>query len=401
MSNAHEGQCKMCQVGLGMVEGKTHVEVAEEYGISEGSVRRHRKYLRAAAEIEDAPVPDGAVPGADIVLSPYGLSHKDMRVRGATVRDEASGSWVRLVRDDTEEAQDLIEQFDGLEMLNSFERPTGVSVGTGPGAFVISVNDWQAGKGEGGGTPALIERIKQSVANTIVRVNELRSVGRDLGTLVIIGGGDIIEGCFIYANQSFGIDRNHSEQVFEAYRLILWLIDQLAPMFEDVVVLATKGNHGENRSKGAKTTPRDNYDTMIFRQVQVATERDPALQHVRYVICDPDMEYVYTDVAGWTLGTTHGDVFGKFVPGQTKMLKAWEWWKRMATGRQRIHMDVLVTHHFHHEEKADWGGALWVQTRAQDGGSAYFEQFSGQYSESGMLSFVMTPENRYQDEAYL
>ena len=401
MSNRHERQCKMCQMGLGMIEGKPHNEVAEEYGISEGSVRRHRKFLRTVDEIEDAPVPDGAVPGADHVLAPYGLTHADMRVRGATVRDEVSGSWVRLVRDDAEEAQELLEQFDGLEMLNSFVRPEVYNSGTGESALVISLNDWQAGKEEGGGTPALIERVKQSVANAIVRINELRSIGRDLGTLVIIGGGDIIEGCVIYPNQSFSIDRNHSDQIFEAYRLILWLIDQLAPMFEDVLVLATKGNHGENRIKGQKTTPRDNYDTMIFRQVQVATERDERLQHVRYAICEPDMEYVYTEVAGWVLGTTHGDVFGKFVSGQTKMLKAWEWWKRMATGRQRIHMDVLVTHHFHHEEKADWGGAIWVQTRAQDGGSSYFEQFSGQYSDSGMLSFVMTPSNRYQDEAYL
>lgn len=384
-----------------MEEGRTHVAVADEYGVSESSVRRHRSYLRVANEVDEAPVPDGAVPGADIVLAPYGLTHKDMRVRGATVRDEVSGSWVRLVRDDAEQAQDLLEQFDGLEMLNSFNRPAGVMPAGGDSAFVINLNDWQAGKEEGGGTPALIERVQQSVYNALVRVDELRSIGRELGTLVIIGGGDIIEGCSIYPNQSFSIDRNHSDQIFEAYRLILWVIDQVAPSFENVIVLATKGNHGENRIKGQKTTARDNYDTMIFRQVQVATERDERLSHVRYVICEPDMEYVYTEVCGWVLGTTHGDVFGKFVPGQTKMLKAWEWWKRMATGRQRIHMDVLITHHFHHEEKADWGGAIWAQTRAQDGGSAYFEQFSGQYSDSGMLSFVMTPDNRYQDEAYL
>lgn len=103
----------------------------------------------------------------------------------------------------------------------------------------------------------------------------------------------------------------------------------------------------------------------------------------------------------WTLGTTHGDIFGKFVPGQTKMLKAWNWYKNMAVSRERHRPDVLVTHHFHHEEKADWGSCLWVQTRALDGGSAYFEQYSGQYSEDGMLTFVMTPDTRYQDEAIL
>ena len=102
------------------------------------------------------------------------------------------------------------------------------------------------------------------------------------------------------------------------------------------------------------------------------------------------------EVCGWRLGTTHGDVFGKSPGSNAK--KAWEWFKNMRAGGFDIgEVDVLISHHFHHEESADWGKTYWRQTRAQDGGSAYFEAMSGQYSESGMLSFVMTPDRRYQD----
>ena len=145
MSNRHERQCKLCQVGVGMEEGKQHVEVADEYGVAESSVRRHRKYLRTVDEIEDEPVPHGAVPGADYVLSQYGLSHKDMRVRGATVRDEVSGSWVRLDRDDSADMvpDELLDQL----LLAPVEAPP---TRGNPHASLLNMADMQLSVTPGG-----------------------------------------------------------------------------------------------------------------------------------------------------------------------------------------------------------------------------------------------------------
>src|SRR5690625_2528738 len=148
---------------------------------------------------------------------------------------------------------------------------------------------------EVGGTAANLEREKEMVHLAIDRAQELRSIGRDLGTLIIIGGGDIIEGCTIYPNQDVNNDLTQSEQIDVAISMILWVIDNLAPLFEDVYILATKGNHGENRRNGSKTAARDNNDTMVFRQAQKATERDPNLQHVKYIICEPEKAAVYME----------------------------------------------------------------------------------------------------------
>ncbi|WP_333725437.1 hypothetical protein, partial [Listeria monocytogenes] len=56
------------------------------------------------------------------------------------------------------------------------------------------------------------------------------SANRNLGTLVIIGGGDIVEGCVIYPNQSYNIDLDRRGQINAAVSMILLAIDTLAPL---------------------------------------------------------------------------------------------------------------------------------------------------------------------------
>ena len=302
--------------------------------------------------------------------------------------------------------ENILEDFDPAGILaqlrannNPWEtHPRGQS---GDGVFVVSLNDTQFGKDEGGGTPATLERLDKYLNQAIQRISELRSIGRQLGTLVIIGGGDIIEGCVIYPNQSYSLDLTRRGQINTAVTSILDLIDRLAPLFTRVIVLAARGNHGENRINGHRTTLYDNDDTLVFEMAQQATSRDPQLAHVEYIIAQ-DEAGVWVDVAGWRLATTHGDVYGKGVAGATQDKKAQAWYKNMAAGRDPIGLaDVLITHHFHHDKLSDWGACLWRQTPAQDGGSEYFRQTSGEYSLPGMLTFVMTPEERYYDEAVL
>lgn len=284
-----------------------------------------------------------------------------------------------------------------LEQLRQTPR-IAVSAGSGDQTFVVSLNDWQTGKDEGGGTPALIKRVHHFVEETKERIEELRYIDRSIGTLVIVGGGDIVEGCVIYPNQSYSIDLTRRGQINTAVALLLYVIDELAPLFRKVTVMATKGNHGENRINGHKTTPYDNDDTLVFEMAQLATSRDSDLRHVEYVIAQ-DEAGVWVDVSGWRLATTHGDIYGKGVAGASPDKKAQNWMKSMSFGRDPLgEADVLIGHHFHHYRSVDWGSCLFVQTPAQDGGSEYFRQFSGEYSEPGMLTFVMTPEDRYQDE---
>jgi hypothetical protein len=271
-------------------------------------------------------------------------------------------------------------------------------------AFALSINDIQLGQSYNGGSAATIANFYRFIELAQARILELRKINRRLEGLIMVIGGDLGEGCVIYTNQAFNLDLDRKQQNEGIIALLLHAIDTLAPMFTWVKVLACKGNHGEHRINGKMTTLGDNDDTHAVEMAKLALSRDPSMQHIEWVIAE-DEAAVAIDVYKWVLATTHGDVYAKGVSGNTTERKAHAWMKNMAAGRKRFgkiaDADVLVTHHFHHEESKDWGDQLWKQTPSQDRGSPGFSQATGTYSEPGMLTWVMTPSSRWKDEAVL
>jgi catechol-2,3-dioxygenase len=79
------------------------------------------------------------------------------------------------------------------------------------------------------------------------------------------------------------------------------------------------------------------------------------------------------------------------------------WWEKQAAGRQAIgDSDVLVSGHYHHHLRvADWGGCVWLQAPALDGGSDYWRVATGEVSQAGMLTFVTTVDQRVADISVL
>lgn len=269
-----------------------------------------------------------------------------------------------------------------------------------PSTFVLDWADWQYAKLEGGGTAGLIERLNSAFDAAVERINELRSIGRKLDELVIFGGGDMVEGCVIYPNQSYEIDGNRRQQVRGVAAIIIQALLKLAPMFESVKVVAIPGNHGEHRINGNRTTIGDNDDLLVFEIAQVACESNPALSHVKFEIAEKEIS-VTTEVRGWTYGITHGDVFGKG-SGMGVRNKVFNWFRTMAANRHPVgKSDVLLTHHFHHDAMEDWGATLWVQSPTMDGGSHYFREATGHDTKPGMNSWVVTETERLQDKQIL
>lgn len=275
---------------------------------------------------------------------------------------------------------------------------------SGDDTFVISMNDWQYGKRTlQGRTEDTIKIVVEAVSKAQDRINQLENAGYSFGELVVIFGGDIVEGCNNTPQGAWGLEMGQRQQIEGAVQLGLHVLDMLAPRFEKVQVLAVRGNHGENRINGGRpTTPEDNNDTLIASLIAIAALRDERLQHVEFSIADDEAGMWITTNQGWKLGTTHGDVYGKGVSGATIERKVNTWYKNMAAGRDPMgQVDVMITHHYHHSQSADYGTWEWHQTPAQDGAlSEYFRQVSGNFSEPGVLSFVMG-EERYMEEKVL
>ena len=292
---------------------------------------------------------------------------------------------------------------DPIELLKSLDlsagKPDNDVQHLPESTFVLDWADWQTGKSDGGGTPAFAARFDSALTMAESRIAELRSIGRGLQELVIIGGGDMVEGCVIYPQQSFNIDMNRREQIRFTVGAILKGLYRLAPKFKSVRVVVAPGNHGENRINGNRTTIGDNDDLLVFEMAEVALQQDESMKHVTFEIAEKELSLA-TDIRGWTYGITHGDVFGRGSGAVAN--RVFNWYKTMAANRHPVGAsDVLVTHHFHHEATADWGNTLWVQNPALDGGSDYFKEALGYDAQSGMASWVVTPSRRLQDKQIL
>ena len=266
--------------------------------------------------------------------------------------------------------------------------------------FCLDWADWQFAKLEGGGSAGLIERLQSAFDSAEQRIADLRKIGRQLDELVIFGGGDMIEGCVIYPNQSYEIDDHRRGQIKNTVAMIIKGIKQLAPHFSTVRVAVVPGNHGEHRIAGNRTTIGDNDDLLVFEMAQVGIESDPKFSHVSFEIADREISMT-TKVLNWTYGLTHGDVYGK-TGGAGIRNKVFNWYKTMAGNRHPIgQSDVLLTHHFHHDALEDWGATLWVQNPTMDGGSHYFKEATGHDTKPGMNSWVVTEQERFQDKQIL
>lgn len=270
---------------------------------------------------------------------------------------------------------------------------------SGDGDFCVVLADWQTGKGEGGGSEKLVERVKQSIIDVTARVKELRKAGRSLGTLNVLWPGDSVEGCGDhYAMQTFQTDLDRKSQIMLAQALLDAALDEWSKHFERVRVIAVGGNHGENRKNGkAYTTFGDNDDLLVVENVQFAYSKNTdRYGHIEFIIPEDHLNAVVRVAGGnWSLGVTHGHLSrsGNGIEG-----KVARWFGNMAAGKHAIGLvDVLVTGHYHHFASKDNGGWYWLQAPALDGGSEWFTQTSGQYSQPGVLTFAMYPDARVAD----
>ena len=271
----------------------------------------------------------------------------------------------------------------------------------GDSVLTVVLADWQIGKADHGGVEGTIERIIDRRDAVIARVRNLRKMGRDISSLNVLWVGDSIEGCLgHYPSQTFAVELDRRDQVKVTRRLLTDSLQAWSKHFEEIIVAAVGGNHGENRN-GSKafTGVQDNDDLAIVEQVAEILGANPdAFGHVRFAVAR-DALTLTIPTAGWIVGITHGHVAYR---GSNTEEKLRRWWEGQAAGRQAIgDADILITGHYHHLRVADWGGCIWLQSPALEGGSEWWRVSTGQASQIGMLTFVTTERDRVTDLAVL
>lgn len=278
---------------------------------------------------------------------------------------------------------------DDLISLVKKHKKSKVKVPTGESAFVVVLADWQLGKTDLDGTSAdTTDKILAMIDQVEDRIKELRRVGRPVGVLYVFGLGDMVESCSgFYANQEFVTDLTEAEQREVATHLIVKALERWSALFDQVVVAAVVGNHGENRKGGKPNTDRvrDNSDTEVFKNAAFALTQNPdRYGHVSFVI-PKDRSTLCLDVAGVTVGLAHGN---QYTSAQGAVQK---WWAGQTLGYQPVaDAVILVTGHYHHLKVDQYGPRTHIQVPAMDPGSRWFSEGSGMESPSGTVTFVVT-----------
>jgi hypothetical protein len=266
-----------------------------------------------------------------------------------------------------------------------------------PYDLIVCISDWQIGKGESDGSAGSVDRIINSLVNLTQHIKDLKKLNRSPNTIYLVGMGDLVEQCSgHYAMQAFQVDLDRREQMRVVRRLLLEYVNELYSLCSKLVLVAVPGNHGENRLNGkAFTNFSDNDDLAVFEQVTEIIQANKERYSNVHVYLTNKLSMTFsacqteTDI-GIIIGATHMHA-GR--SGKDPRAKVMNWWKGHALGRGDVHdADILITGHYHHLMIDESSGRTWFQCPAQDPGSAWFEEMTGQHSPNGLLVFSVSHE---------
>lgn len=241
-----------------------------------------------------------------------------------------------------------------------------------------ALNDWQIGKGEGGGTTRTVDFLLERLARL---EDQWR---RDKPATIFLGNeGDLSEAVTgHYASQAFTVDLDQREQDRLVRRLLFQFVETAARRAPKVIVSGVACNHGENRGPSGKsqTRPSDNRSLTYVENVAEMCAMNPdAFGHVEFQYAPSTV--LVSEMAGVSVAHTHGHIFGSGSP----MASTMKWWTGQAMGMQpAAAATVLMTAHRHHAQFSEETGRTVFMWPACDGGSQWFTDSTGKSSPRGL-----------------
>lgn len=404
-------QCLTCIFeqgsGLKIDDTKTNKDWAKVVGVSEGSIRRHKKH-GTGQEVSKGPGeserhnPDGSADYTRFSRTPWG--YEDFREFIRSVGQDpdqvtftwgwtsnpGGGFWNKLnnvrpivTKSGEDETYPLSHFYEAVN-----QNPAqGAAVTSGlKRAMVVCLADWQIGKtGRRGGTTETLARLKA----TRERLAELY-YHRKPDTVLLFDLGDGIEGFESGGDPQFTNDLSLPDQL-DAYSTEMFKFVSQAYNYAPVEVAAVPSNHSAwRRGKQSLGRPSDDFGLYVHREVSKVARA--AGYDVKWHFPEIYDESVSVNVMGTEVGGVHGNQFG---PG-----KAIDWWQQQAFGSQACtRSDVLVTGHYHTFGSGVAGintfsgrERYWLGAPTVDNGSDWYRALRGRDSLPGTLVFDITED---------
>jgi hypothetical protein len=270
-----------------------------------------------------------------------------------------------------------VENYDYRERFSAMPR--------GPHGIVVGIGDMQFGKIDGDGPEGTLMRTLDIIHKIGVEISNL-DVMYPLEHIHVVWLGDHVEGFVSQGGANvWRTQLTLNEQIRLTRRVMMKMLETVAPLAPKVTMAAVPGNHGEAvRFNGHGITRYDDsHDTEALIAVSEAASLAPdKFGHVEFFVPDTDELTVVTEVAGTVILQAHGHAHN---PG-----KHFEWWKGQAFHNplaQRA--DVLMEGHLHHEEVDTDGYRTFIGVPALESESTWWRHKTGTPGAPGAFMGVV------------
>lgn len=250
---------------------------------------------------------------------------------------------------------------------------------------ILHLTDWQLGKEtDSYDSDICRERVERAIAKTL-RLTDIQRAAYPVDEIVVLLGGDMVEGIGVFPGQAFEVDSTAFDQVFTAANLIETALLSLLEHFDRVRVFEAAGNHGRIGRKG-ENPRRDNWDRVVYR---ITRERLAAQDRLEWA--DPTGWYEIAEIGNYRALLVHGDQiksFGGNVPAFGISRKAIAWSSGVTEP-----FDDMYMGHFHQVMQLTManGGRVFV-TPSTESGSEYAREFVGARGRPGQRLHFVDPE---------
>lgn len=319
-------------VGQGMSDTEVATELSRTTGLSftKDSVRGRRKKLGLDSNGEPKTFEEL-------------VSEEKKRAKSAQERTALSREVKEQARFET--LMETIREAIGPLNFRFKKLQVAKSVGQEEEIAVLNLGDLHFGKKT---TRYNVEIAKQRFANVITGVKKITALHRKaypIRRLVILWGGDIVDGEGIYPTQPHHTDQHLMNQIFSVAPDIADHLGELAQFFDEVECHCVRGNHGRI-SKFAHED--DNFDNIFYHTLRLATRQ---ITNLSWNI--PTGWHTIVNVYKERILLTHGH--------QIKMTLNLPWYGittrigRWVNTEQIGQFTIAHLHHFHTSSRLNWG----------------------------------------------
>ena len=407
-----KAECMTCVweklTGIPVDYSRSNTDWAEQIGVSEAAIRRHRKHSDVKKPVEVEPeVPANArwevssdefsgdspaslleldIDDVEEFILGKGLNPAEWDYQWKFSEWEQSSKlhgtrtlhavkvWGKRKKSENAgfDIDAAIAELDAYQWVSANASLLNERTG---GSQVVLANDFQLGKTDwNGGSKETLEQVFQSFVN--VRAEAERN---SVDEIVVIDGGDIIENFYNTTSQRQTNDLSLPKQVLLAYKAMIKGLQLLADAGFKLTYVAVPSNHSRDRlgMQAASGDVHDDWGIVIAKLIEASTD-------IEVIVPEDYYDSVGFITSNTGIGVVHGHQAGS--PD-----KIGSWWQGQSHGEMPVaHADILVTGHYHSMRVQQSGNKKWIIVgSASDRGSSWFTNNRGEQSVSGMTTFVV------------